>query len=119
MGATSVAHFVSRCPRLRHHMSSSPKETETFDVDFTRKQRWIVHHRVVTLADEAFAAGTKPPSWLVDLFERLEAGSSTITARQATELRADLSDYVTDADTPPADEAVATAALEELSATEA
>ncbi|WP_256532299.1 hypothetical protein [Halovivax cerinus] len=99
-------------------MSSSPKETETFDVDFTREQRWIVHHRVVTLADEALAAGTQPPAWLVDLFERLEAGSSTITVRQATELRADLSDYVTDGETPQADEDVATAALEDLSAIE-
>lgn len=99
-------------------MSSSPQEAETYDVDFTRKQRWIVHHRVVTLADEAFAAGAQPPAWLVDLFERLEAGSSSITARQATELQADLSEYVADADTPPADERVATAALAELPAIE-
>lgn len=95
-------------------MSSSPNKAKTYDVDFTREQAWIVHHRVVTLADEALAAGSQPPTWLVDLFERLEDGADEITGRQAAELRTVLTDYAEDTETPPADEAVATAIVDEL-----
>ncbi|AGB15288.1 hypothetical protein Halru_0661 [Halovivax ruber XH-70] len=95
-------------------MSSSPSKAKTYDVDFTREQAWIAHHRVVTQVDESLAAGSQPPAWLVDLFERLETGADSITGRQAAELQRLLADYVEDTETPADDERVATALIDEL-----
>ncbi len=95
-------------------MSRAPTESQTYDVDFTREQRWILHHRVVNLADEILADGQQPPLWLVDLFDRLEDGESTLTERQATELQAEVADYVANPETPSSDEQIGTAILETL-----
>ncbi|WP_254862016.1 hypothetical protein [Halovivax gelatinilyticus] len=95
-------------------MSSAPTESQTYDVDFTREQLWVVHHRLVTLADEAFIDGDQPPEWLVDCFDRIEDGEPTLTARQVTELQSALATYVSHPETPPSDEQAGTAVIERL-----
>lgn len=98
-------------------MSSTPRETETYDVDLAREERWIVHHVLVTRADEALSEREQPPAWLVDLFERIEADSETITGRQARKLADALASYANDDETPTRDVDTATDVVAELEAT--
>ena len=97
-------------------MSSTPKETETHDVDLTREQSWVVHHALVDRADDAIDDGDQPAPWLLDLVDRIESDEGTITARQARNLAEVLEAYVADEQTPETDLDPATTVSEELSA---
>lgn len=98
-------------------MSSRPQKSETYDVDLSTEERWIVHYVLVTRADEALDDRDVPPDWLVDLFERVEAGRTTITDRQARNLSDELSSYVNGDETPSRDVGVAVGIIEQLEST--
>lgn len=84
-------------------MSSRPEETQTLDIDLSRAQRWVVHYVLTARADEAIDDRTKPPTWLVNAFEAIEAGERTLTVHQARNLRTAVHAYSTAADTHDAD----------------
>lgn len=88
-------------------MSSTPQRSETHVVDLTREQRWVVHHVLVTRADESLDREEAPPEWLVDLLERIEADAETITDCQARKLADALSRYADAEATPDRDIALA------------
>ena len=84
-------------------MSTPPQETETRTVDLSREERWVVHHVLVGIADEAVETGSAPPAWVADLVETIESNAKTITRRQATNLHDELTTYATDGETPDRD----------------
>ena len=95
-------------------MSSTPQQSETHDVDLSHDERWVVHYVLVSRADDALDDRDAPPNWLVDLFERVEAGQTTITERQARKLSGELSSYANADETPSRDVGVAASVVERL-----
>ncbi|WP_247731241.1 hypothetical protein [Halovivax limisalsi] len=96
-------------------MSKAPTEPRTNAVELSDEQQWVLHHRVVTLADEHLSAGDDVPDWLVESFERLESDGSSLPERAIDPLEADLRAYVEDPETPSSDAKTATAILDALS----
>lgn len=95
-------------------MSSTPQHSETHDVDLSHEERWIVHSVLVSRADDALDDRDAPPEWVVDLFERIEAGRTTITDQQARKLSSVLSAYANADGTPTRDVGAAASVVERL-----
>ena len=84
-------------------MSSTPPETETYDVTLSREERWVVHHVLSNRVDDAIDDDESPPTWTIELFETIESGEETLTGYQARCLHDELSEYVDRTGTPPQD----------------
>lgn len=97
-------------------MSPTPRETKTYDLDLSREERWVVHSLLVDRADNLLDDREQPPDWLVDLFERIEAGTDSASRKQVQELRADLIAYIEAEDTPSAEVAISRDVLSRIEA---
>ncbi|MFC6717083.1 hypothetical protein ACFQGT_06700 [Natrialbaceae archaeon GCM10025810] len=97
-------------------MSSTPPETETYDVELSRDQRWIVHHVLTKRLEYAADNDETPPTWVLEVLETIESGGTTITANQGRRLYGAISDYVDDGGTPERDVSDGSAALDHLKA---
>lgn len=94
-------------------MSSPPQETKTYDVDFSREQRWVVHHVLTKRVDDAIDDRSPPPKWAIELIETVEANRNAITDAQARRLHDALLDHVDDR-SPPEDVAPASRLADRL-----
>ncbi|WP_265110248.1 hypothetical protein [Halosolutus halophilus] len=81
-------------------MSSTPPETETYDVTLSREEQWVVHHVLSERVDEAIDDDESPPTWTLELVETIESDSETLTGYQARRLHDTLAEYV-DRDATP------------------
>lgn len=95
-------------------MSTPPQQSETRVVDFTRAQRWVLHHVLTTRADDAIDARETPPRWLCDAFETVESGDETFTLRQARKMHDAVTTYAAADETPERDVEHATAVVRRL-----
>ncbi|WP_226480825.1 hypothetical protein [Natrinema amylolyticum] len=97
-------------------MSSSPPETETYEVTLSRDERWVVHHVLANRFDEALDADERPAEWVLEAIETLEADGDTdrLTAAQADYIYDALAAYVDHEETPDRDIDHGAAVLESL-----
>ncbi|NGM69872.1 hypothetical protein G6M89_12775 [Natronolimnobius sp. AArcel1] len=96
-------------------MSSPPPEAETYDIDLSRDEQWIVHHALVDHADALIDDGDTPPSWVLAALETVESdGENTFTSYQARQLSVILCDYVERSGTPADDAAHGSAVIDAL-----
>ncbi|ELY82811.1 hypothetical protein [Natrinema pallidum] len=97
-------------------MSSSPPDTETYEVTLSRDERWVVHHVLATRLDEALDADERPPEWVLEAIDTLETDGDTdrLTATQADRIYDALAVYVDREETPDRDVDHGTAALDQL-----
>ncbi|WP_222916299.1 hypothetical protein [Natrinema sp. SYSU A 869] len=86
-------------------MSSSPPETETYEVTLSRDEQWVVHHVLANRLDEALDADERPPEWVLKAVETLETDGDTdrFTASQANRIYDALAAYVDHEETPDRD----------------
>ncbi|MFD1565750.1 hypothetical protein ACFR99_19690 [Haloarchaeobius amylolyticus] len=97
-------------------MSSSPPETETYEVTLSRDEQWVTHHALSNRLDEALDADELPPEWTLEVLETLEADGDTerLTGPQADRLYDTLTTYVDCEETPERDISDATTVLDRL-----
>ncbi|OVE84847.1 DUF7853 family protein [Natronolimnobius baerhuensis] len=96
-------------------MSSQPPEAETYDIDLSRDEQWIVHHALVSYADDQIDDGDTPSSWVLAALETVEFDEeNTFTSYQARQLETVLSDYIEREGTPADDAAHGSAVIETL-----
>ena len=97
-------------------MSSSPPETETYEVTLSRDEQWVVHHVLSNRLDEAIDADEAPPEWVLEVFDTLETDGDTdrLTGYQADHIYTELSAYVDREETPDRDVDDGSAVLEQL-----
>jgi len=97
-------------------MSSSPPETETYEVTLSRDEQWVAHHALSNHLDAALDADEKPPEWTLEVLETIEADGDTerLTGSQADRLYDTLATYVNCEETPARDVSDATTVLARL-----
>ncbi|AFO57946.1 MULTISPECIES: hypothetical protein [Natrinema] len=97
-------------------MSSSPPDTETYEVTLSRDERWVVHHVLATRLNEALDADEQPPEWVLEAIDTLETDGDTdrLTATQADRIYDTLAAYVDREETPARDVDHGMAALDQL-----
>jgi len=97
-------------------MSSSPPETETYEVTLSRTEQWVTHHALSNHLDAALDADENPPEWTLEVLETIEADGETerLTGSQADRLYTTLTTYVDREETPERDISDATTVLEQL-----
>ena len=95
-------------------MSTPPQETDTYAVELTRPQQWVVHHVLTKRADEAIDACESPPRWLLETVDTVESGGTTFTRRQARKLHDAVSSYAAADETPDRDREPANAVARRL-----
>lgn len=97
-------------------MSSSPPETETYEVTLSRDEQWVAHHVLSNRLDDALEADETPPEWTLDVLETLEADGDTerLTGTQADRLYDALATYVDREETPDRDISDGATVLERL-----
>ena len=97
-------------------MSSSPPETETYEVTLSRDEQWVAHHVVSNRLDDALEADETPPEWTLAVLETLEADGDTerLTRPQADRLYDELTTYVDGEETPKRDVSDGSTVLDRL-----
>lgn len=97
-------------------MSSSPPETETYEVTLSRDEQWVVHHVLSNRLDEALEADERPAEWVLEVVETLETDDDTerLTGSQADHVYDELAAYVDREETPDRDVEHGSAVLERL-----
>ncbi|WP_226004371.1 hypothetical protein [Natrinema salinisoli] len=97
-------------------MSSSPPETETYEVTLSRDEQWVVHHVLSNRLDEALDADETPPEWVLEGVETLETDGDTdrLTAPQADRIYDVVAAYVDQEETPDRDVAPGSSVLDRL-----
>jgi len=97
-------------------MSSSPPETETYEVTLTRDEQWVAHHDLSKRFNEALEIDEMPPEWTLELLETLEADGDTerLTGPQADRLYDELATYVDREETPDRDVSDGSTVLDRL-----
>ncbi len=84
-------------------MSSSPPTTETFEVDLSRDEQWVVHDVVARRVDDAIDDDEIPPTWALEVVETIESDGRTFTRKQANRVHEILADYIEAPETPRSD----------------
>ncbi|WP_254522259.1 hypothetical protein [Natrinema caseinilyticum] len=97
-------------------MSSSPPETETYEVTLSRDERWVVHYVVSNRLDDALDADETPPEWILEVLETVETGGETdrFTGTQADRLYDAVTAYVDREETPDRDVSDGSTVLDRL-----
>lgn len=97
-------------------MSSSPPETETYEVTLSRDEQWVVHHVLSNRLDEAIDADEQPSEWVLEAIEAVETDgdSDRFTGRQVDRIYDRLAAYVDRKETPDRDVDHGSAVLERL-----
>ncbi|WP_254762885.1 hypothetical protein [Natrinema marinum] len=97
-------------------MSSSPPETETYEVTLSRDEQWVVHHVLSNRLDEALDAQDTPPEWVLEVLEAIETEENTerLTGHQADHVYDALAAYVDREETPDRDIDPGSAVLDRL-----
>ncbi len=95
-------------------MSSTPPETETYEVTLSRDEQWVVHHVLSTRVDDAIDDEETPPEWAIELFEAIESDSETFTDLQVRRLHDALETYLDREETPQQDVVHGSAVLDRL-----
>lgn len=97
-------------------MSSSPPETETYEVTLSRDEQWVVHHVLSNRLTEALEADERPSEWVLEVIETLETGDGTerLTGSQTEHIYDELEAYVDREETPDRDVEHGSVVLERL-----
>lgn len=94
-------------------MGTSPRETEPIDLDLTREQQWVLHHRLTRRADDVLETGEAVPSWILEAMASIESDDS-LTRQEARNLYELVNADTAGENLPPEDIGHATAALDHL-----
>ncbi|MDS0473410.1 hypothetical protein [Natrinema sp. 1APR25-10V2] len=97
-------------------MSSSPPETETYEVTLSRDEQWVVHHVLSNRLDDALDDEETPPEWVLEVLEAIETDDETerLTGHQADRVYDALAAYVDREETPDRDVGHGAAVLDRL-----
>ena len=94
-------------------MGTSPRETEPIDLNLTREQQWVCHHRLTRRADDVLETGEAVPSWILEALSSIE-GDDSLTREEVRNLYELVNADTTGENLPPEDIEHATAALGRL-----
>lgn len=95
-------------------MSSSPPTTETYEVDLSRDEQWVVHDVVARRVDDAIDDDAAPPAWAIEVVETIESDGRTFTREQVTNVHEVVSAYLDAPETPASDVAYGASVLERI-----
>lgn len=81
-------------------MSSSPPTTETYEVDLSRDEQWVVHDVVARRVDDAIDDENTPPTWALEVVETIESDGNTFTREQVNRTYEIVTSYIETSETP-------------------
>ena len=94
-------------------MGTSPRETEPIDLDLTREQQWVCHHRLTRRVDDVLETGETVPSWILEALSSIES-DDPLTRQEVRNLYELVNADTAGENLPPEDLGHATGALDRL-----
>lgn len=86
-------------------------------VDLSRVEQWVLHDVLLTRCETARENERTPPWWAVDVLQKVEEGTTSLTPFEAHRIRNDIQEYLDEDDTPEMDASSAKAIVREIDAT--
>lgn len=95
-------------------MSSSPPTTETYEVDLSRDEQWVVHDVVARRVDDAIDDEDIPPAWALEVVGTIESDGKTFTREQVNRMYEIVTTYIETPETPASEVDTGESVLEQF-----